>query len=210
MMDTMERRTLLGERLSRPTEYEYSHPLGPVMPVAYRLSDEGNERRLLIRWWLDGQYVIDDFTYTLEQMDSGGRVLAVTEQRCLVTASATEDFIPTYGTVVHSRCTDLRVTVTEIRSGGYVYRLQGDGYKVDFEEETPWVYDRKSEGVTPKKCLRVRSKGRIHGKFLWLAPVAAVCALGNLLFFAIVGPEILSGVFRWIREFTDIIARYGW
>lgn len=184
MMDMMERNAARGGEASLPTAYEYPHPAGPVMPLAYRLTCGETEQYLLIRWRVDAEHPADSFRYTLEQMDSGGRILAVTEHTCprVATSAEAEDFIPTAGIVVHSRCVDIKVTVTEVRSDGYVYRLRGNAYEVDFRGDAPWVYEKKNGGVTPKKSLQVRSKRGIHGRFLWLAPLLAALLLFNVLF----------------------------
>ena len=207
MMDTMERKTEGGVIASTPRAYEYLHPAGPVIPASYLLTCGESEQYLLLRWRLESEYSVDSFRYTLEQMDSGGRILAVSEHTCshVPAQTAGEEFIPTAGIVVHGRCTDVRVTVTEVRSGGYVYRLRGTAYEVDFEGEAPWVYEKKKRGLSPKKSLRVRSKRGIHGRFLWVGPLLAVLLLTNLLFTAAVGPAVFLGILKAIPIIFDTI-----
>ena len=162
--------------------YEYPQPDGPVRLREYLLTEGMTERYLLFRWEMVGEYPVDGFDYRLEQLDGLGRALAVSEHTCFgaVSVPAGETFVPDEGIVVRSDCVDVRVQITRICSGGYVYRPSGNGYAVDFEGETPWIYDKKSrrkDRLQEEIPLRVTSKRGIHGRFLWVGAVASVVAL---------------------------------
>ena len=193
--------------------YTHPQPKGPVSLTEYLLTRGETRTYLLLKWQKDTPYPVDGFRYVLEQVDGGGRVLTVSEHECrrVPRISEGETFIPDEGMAVLDRCADIRVKITEVRSEGYVYRLAGNAYEVDFESDVPWVYEKsrkKPDGLTPKKSLRVRSKRLVHGRFLWLGGLLTTLILVNVLIMAAYGPvilRILESIFEIIRELLDIV-----
>ena len=210
MMNVKE--TLRGEN-SLGMAYTYPQPKGPLSLTEYLLTRGETQTYLLLKWQMGTPHPVDSFRYVLEQVDGGGRVLAVSEHECrrIPLVAVGETFTPDEGLTVLDRCTDVRVTITEVRSEGYVYRLSGNTYEVDFGADTPWVYDKsrkKPDRLTPKKSLRVRSKRLVHGRFLWLGGILTTLILVNVLIMAAYGPVILrmlESIFEILWELLDVI-----
>lgn len=190
--------------------YTYPQPKGPLSLTEYLLTQGETQTYLLLKWQMDTPHPVDSFCYVLEQVDGGGRVLAVSEHECrrIPPVAVGETFTPDEGVTVLDRCADVRVTITEVRSEGYVYRLADNTYEVDFESDTPWVYDKKGkkpDGLTPKKSLRVRSKRLVHGRFLWLGGLLTTLTLVNVLIMAAYGPVILRILERIVEIFWELL-----
>ena len=148
----------------------------------FLLIRSGEEQYLLLRWSAGEDHPIDSFRFVLEQLDGGGRVLAVSVHTCggASTTSVGGLFVLEEGILVNTRCSDVRVRLLEVCSEGFVYRPDGDTFQVDFECESPWIYEKRSrrrDRLTTGIPLRVISKRSVHGKFLWVGALIAAVAL---------------------------------
>ena len=162
--------------------YTLPQPAGLVSVKEYLLTDMGKERVLLLRWVKEMEFPIDALTCEITMQDAVGAELgkrAVTYHATdLPPVEAGQIFTPIAGIPVDSGCMHVRVRVTELKSGSYVYRTAGTAVTTDYIPEEPWSYDPKAgarDGLTDQNTLRVRSKRAGKVRFLW--PAALITAL---------------------------------
>lgn len=175
--------------------YAHPQPEGLLRVQDFLFAHHEGKRYVLLRWNPEADFKVDRFTFELQQLDPVGECLAtetVTYRGMDLSALRPgEPFVPAHGIAVRDKCTDIRVQLTEVVSGEYVYRVKGTRVVVAYDSPTPWQYDPRSgrkEGLSDKVSLCVGSKR--HGKvgFGWLMALLSVL----LLILVIIFPYLLS------------------
>lgn len=173
--------------------YASPQPAGLCAVREYLLTDREGVRVLLLRWVKETEYPIDEMTFDVTMLDALGEELGtmtVTRRGSDIPAAETGHvFTPERGIVVDGGCTDVRVRLTEVRSGCYIYRVENGAVTTDYEAPEPWRYDPRGgerEGLTDTACLRVRSKRAGKVRFLWPAALLTVI----LLVYALLRPYL--------------------
>ena len=179
--------------------YTLPQPSGLLAVKEYLLTDVEEDRLLLLRWVRELEYFVDSLTYEIIMLDSVGAELG----RKVVThvaadipfAEVGEVFALKRGIPVAVDCMSVRIRVTEVKSGAYVYRVVGEAVCMDYVSQEPWKLDSKAgkkEKLTDRNPLLVRSKRTEKVSFLWPAAVLAVLIL--------VGSFILPPLAKRIAE----------
>lgn len=161
--------------------YTLPQPSGLLSVREYLLTDM-EERILLLRWVKEMEFPVDSMSYEITMLDAVGAELG----RRTVTHTASDIPVIEPGVVftlkrgipVDEGCMNVRIRVTEVRSGAYVYRVSGHTVTADYISEEPWRYDPKAgsgERLTDRNPLFVRSKRTKKVHFLW--PAAFLAAL---------------------------------
>lgn len=162
--------------------YALPQPAGLVAVREYLLTEVDGCRVLILRWIKEAEFAIDSMTFEVTMLDAvGGELGRVTVTHLasdIPPAETGHILTPDRGISVDGGCMDIRVRLTEVRSGSYIYRPEGAGVTVDYTAEEPWRYDAHAgehEGLTDSHPLRVRSKRSGKVRFLW--PVALLTVL---------------------------------
>ena len=162
--------------------YTLPQPAGLLAVREYLLTDVEGERLLILRWVRETEVPVDAMTYEIVMLDAVGAELGRRTATHLAAdippAEIGAVFTLKRGIPVDEGCRNIRIRITEVRSGSYVYRTSGSTVVTDYIPEEPWSYDPNAgnrEKLTDRIPLRVRSKrmGRVH--HLW--PVALLIAL---------------------------------
>ena len=204
----MMKRFDIVEDDARSVKERYAHPqpdgLVSVQDFLLTMSDAG--RCVLIRWSMDAEFPVDRFTFLFQQLDVGGEILGeetVTyEGLDIPPAACGELFVPERAISVSDRCADIRVQLTELISGNYVYRIRGTRVEVDYRVEDAWLYDQKAgrkEKLNRKTSMRVFSKCNVKMKKRWLATVLAVALMAFVVFFPMIR-LIVTPYIRMLKE----------
>lgn len=177
-------------------------PEGLMAVRDFLFTEAEGGRCLLLRWVKEADFEVDSFTFELEQLDAAGGclgVIAVTYQGMDIPPIAPgETFVPERGIAVHRSCTDIRVRLTELISGSYMYRVKGNRVEIDYRISEPWVYgmwDGREDGLSDTVSLRVVSGRRRRVRLLWPAAVLSVL----LLILVILAPFIFHGEERSVH-----------
>ncbi len=162
--------------------YTLPQPAGLLSVQEYLLTDVDGERVLLLRWVKEFEFPIDSMTYEVVMLDAVGTELGRRTATHLMSdippAEAGSVFTLNRGISVDGGCMHVRVRVTEVKSGSYVYRVSGNTVSTDYVSEEPWTYDPKAGDdakLTDQSPLCVRSKRTKKVHTLW--PAAFLAAL---------------------------------
>ncbi|MBR5124924.1 MAG: hypothetical protein IKU90_07300 [Clostridia bacterium] len=183
--------------------YTLPQPSGLLAVKEYLLTDMEEGRFLLLRWVRELEFPVDTLTYEIVMLDSVGAELGrktVTHVASDIPAAEVgEAFALKRGIPVEMNCMSVRIRVTEVKSGAYVYRVVGEAVHVDYIPQEPWKLDPKAgkkEKLTDRNPLRVRSKRTEKVSFLWPAALLAVLILvGSLVL-----PPLVKQIAQQIRE----------
>ena len=170
--------------------YAHPQPAGLCALREYLLTDTEAGRLLLLRWVKEGDFGIDSLTFEVTMLDAVGnelgRVTITQRDGDIPPAEIGHIFTPERGVPVDGGCMDVRVRLTEVRSGGYVYRVENGTVTTDYDAPEPWRYDPhagEKERLTEEMNVRVRSKRAGKVRFLW--PVALLTVF-TLLYIMII------------------------
>ena len=176
--------------------YAYPQPAGLCAVREYLLTDLENQRILLLRWVKEGDFALDAMTFEVTMLDAiGGNLGTITVTRRDTDIPRVETghiFTADVGIPVDGSCVDIRIRLTEVRSGSYVYRIEKGNVTVSYEADEPWHYDPRAgqgEGLTEENGVRVRSKRAGKIRHLWPIALLTMLLLGFLIF-----RNILSGL----------------
>lgn len=168
--------------------YAYPQPAGLCAVREYLLTDLEDQRILLLRWVKEGDFSIDALTFEVTMLDAvGGELGTVTVTRRDTDIPDVETghiFTADMGIPVDGGCMDVRIRLTEVRSGSYVYRVEKGNVTIDYRADEPWRYDPRAgqdEGLTEENGVRVRSKRAGKVRHLWPVALLTVLLLGFFL-----------------------------
>ncbi len=168
------------------TPYTEPQPEGPLSVREYLLCEQEGARVCLVRFVKNEDIPIDAITLTLTMLDAGGMSLGETDvtfrDSDLPRAAVGEELTPMGAIPVDERCVELGITIREVASEHYRYRLEGERVRLDYCPPMPWPYDPyagESARLSDEVPLCVRSKRAGKVRFLW--PIGA---LGMLLLLA--------------------------
>ena len=151
----------------------YQHPQinGFLSAREYMFLNEGGKKCLILRFFNETAHLINAFSFTLTELDNKGKEIKKTRVKYdELKLYPAESFSSTRGVIVSPECFDFRVTVNEIVSSPYVFRVKG-GVVVPF-------YDRRLRNKKIKStavyCRTVSKSFKPGGLFGFLS---AVCVL---------------------------------
>ena len=181
--------------------YTHPQPAGLLSVQEYLLTDVDGVRVLLLRWIKEIGFPIDSMTYEVVTLDAVGAELGrhtVSHVASdIPSAEIGQSFTLNRGIPVEGGCMHIRVRITEVKSGAYVYRVSGTTVTADYIPEEPWTYDPKAgdgEKITDESTLRVRSKrtGKVH--LLGVAAFLAVLLIAASIILPYIA-DVFDGAF---------------
>lgn len=184
--------TTIGKRTIHSL-YPHPQPAGLCALREYLLIDRPAEegKLLILRLAKECDFAIDSISFTVTMLDAVGNDLGsvpvTLRDSDIPPAEAGQIFTPDVGIAVDGGCVDIRIRLTEVTSGAYVYRAEGMTFTTTYAPEEPWRYDPhagESEKLTEKNSLRVRSGREGKARHLW--PIALLLSL--LLVYLIAKP----------------------
>ena len=185
--------------------YAHPQPAGLCALREYLLVDQPTHthggRLLLLRWVKECDFPVDSMTLEVTMLDAIGselgKVPVTLRDSDIPPVETGHIFTPDLGIPVDGSCADIRIRLTEVTSGAYVYRVEGLTVTLDYAPEEPWRYDPhagEKEKLTEERCVRVRSKRSGKVRHLW--PLALLTAL---LLICLITRPFWEALLDWMR-----------
>ncbi len=175
-----------SSRTSAKESYLLPQPEGVVRVQDYLFTEIQGTRCVLIRWVMEADFRVDSFAFELTELDVAENSLGTTAVTCgradIGSAAKGTVFVPMEAVPVQEKCTAVKIRLTEVTSGNYVYGIKGTRVEPGYRAPERWTYDKRpgrEDGLSDNRPLRVIRKRRSRVRFLW--PVAVVTAILMLL-----------------------------
>ncbi len=171
--------------------YPYRQPTGTVRVQDYLLTELNGRWCLLLRWVKEADMPLDGLTFELSELDAAGAVLATRRVAWvdfdLPETEVGRPFLPEQGIAVSEQCRSVRIQLSEVVSGAYVYRYRpGRPMTVAYRGEEPWVYDGRAgekEGLSDTVDQQVCTKLGRRVRFTRLLALLTVLLLLLVILF---------------------------
>ncbi len=171
-------------RSSAKESYLLPQPEGVVRVQDYLFTEIEGTRCVLLRWVMEADFPVDSFTFVLTESDAAESDLGTTTVTCgradVASVAKGAVFTPASAIPVGEKCTAVKIQLTEVVSGDYVYTVKGTRVEAGYRAPERWVYDKnpgREDGLSDKRLLRVVPKRRKNARFLWIPAVLTAILL---------------------------------
>lgn len=200
----------MSETNNRTVKGIYRYPQLPdfISVRNYIYTYQGGKRCLLLRFFNGSPYEINEFEYTVTQIDAGGNVIKRSEiKQSGVCVAPGGMHIPGRGLIVDDGCADFKLSFRSARSGDYNFRVFDDRVEAFYPApEKPFFENAKAKPV--KKGVKEFSEKRRRIGKPRLAVFVAVTSV--LLILAMNAAQLAYPyVEDYVKDFIEDVTDFG-
>jgi len=185
--------------------YRFQQIAGFVSVRDYMFVTAENKKHLLIRFFSDLPFAVDQLEYVITQIDEFGEPIINTRQvKSKITLHGGSEYVTQDAVEVSDRCTDVKIEIKEVRAENYAYTFENGVLKDRYLRNVGPIVEVKGR-VTHyrnKNYLQIKEKRTFSvRKATWAAVIALV-----ILMVGVVLAELLAEYIPiWATELKNII-----
>ena len=169
---------MVGRQYISKGFYLYKQPSEFVTLQNYIYVRVGKKKCLILRFFNEIGYTVNEMEFALVQLDAAGKVIKTSNIKYSdIQFESEQTFVPKQGIVVDDFCTDFRIVISSVRSDRYKYTVKNGKVKVKYIKRSKQL----GEGILGGEIIsghRANSVKFAHPRsLLWLTLASAFALL---------------------------------